>query len=243
VGSRIPNVEPTTPDYEDAVPPTTDLSGEAPTVAINTGLLPTMAQHCTRCGATLAADQRYCVVCGERRGEPRLPFMDGRTPANGATMTAPPVMEAPAAPPAASKSRFSAGTTLIAGVATLLLALGVGVLIGNAGKKDNGSAAAAAPSVITVNSGGGGAAVADTATTATTSTTSKASSSKKDTKAAAAKTDTKSAAEQQAAAKAVVSAPAGSEIPQAAAPKVTQGQKGTGPGYKDGKFTGDFFGG
>jgi hypothetical protein len=233
-------VEPTNPEFEDAVPPTTDLSGEAPTVAINTGLLPTMAQHCTRCGATLAADQRYCVVCGERRGEPRLPFMDGRTPAAATTTTT--VIETAAVPPAAAKPRFSAGATLIGGVATLLLALGVGVLIGNAGQDDKGSAQAAAPQVITVN--GGGAPAAATSTTATTADSgADKSAAKKDAKAAKAKTDTKSAADQQKAAKAVVSAPAGSEIPQAAAPKVVQGQKGSGPGYKDGKFTGDFFGG
>jgi hypothetical protein len=225
-------VEPTTPAHQDGLPPTTDLSGDAPTVAINTGLLPAMSQHCTRCGAELAADQRYCVACGERRGEPRLPFMDGRTavrPAVVETITT--TTTAPAEPP---KSRWSSGATLIAGVGTLLLALGVGVLIGNAGKSGSSSAAAATPQILTVN---GAAAAAPTDTTATTSTTADSASGKdksaKDTssKDATAKTATT-----------VVTTPGGGDVPQAAAPVVKKGQKGSGPGYENGKFTGNFFG-
>ena len=33
-------------------------------------------ESCPNCGARMAADQRYCLNCGHRRGEPRLPFMD-----------------------------------------------------------------------------------------------------------------------------------------------------------------------
>lgn len=221
----------------DALPPSTDLSGEAPTVALNTGLLSTMAQLCTRCGAHLAADQRYCVLCGERRGEPRLPFMDGRTPTPTPPAAAGTETYAAAAPPPPpSKSRWGSGATLIAGVGTLLLALGVGVLIGNAGKDDNSNAAAATPQVITVQ-GSGVAASNAAGTTATTETNASKDSGAKDPKAA-----DKSDEQKQDDAKAVVAAPSGSEIPQAKAPVVKQGQSGSGPGYKDGKFTGDFFG-
>jgi hypothetical protein len=88
----------------------------------------------------MAPDQRYCVECGERRGPPRFSVA---TPAGEMDDA-----------PGRKRSRWfswSNGATLIAGVATLLLALGVGVLIGHAG---NGNQKA--PS-ITVNAGGGAA--------------------------------------------------------------------------------------
>jgi hypothetical protein len=230
-------VEPTTPTPEPVIDGTPTRSDEAPTVALTTGLLPAMSPHCTRCGADLAPDQRYCVVCGERRGEPRLPFMDGRTAARPAVVETVTTTTS-TAPPAPPRSRWSSGATLIAGVGTLLLALGVGVLIGNAGKDDNGSAAAAAPQVITVN----GAAAAATDTTATTATTAGSSETKakdkgaKDAKRARADTTAKTATT-------VVTTPGGGSVPQAAAaPVVKKGQKGSGPGYEDGKFTGNFFG-
>ena len=30
-------------------------------------------ERCAECGAPMASDQRYCVECGERRGEQRFP--------------------------------------------------------------------------------------------------------------------------------------------------------------------------
>ena len=122
---------------------------EQPTLALPTG------EQCGSCGAQLARDQRYCVECGDRRGKPRLPFMDGRprqAPAPAA-----------AAPPPSRRRRAggSAGATLVAGVGTLVLALGVGVLIGRSGDNGGGHAAAPAVQVVTVAGGGGGAA-ADT---------------------------------------------------------------------------------
>jgi hypothetical protein len=100
----------------------------------------------------MAADQRYCLACGQRRGEPRLPFMDAvvymdalRRPQAGAP-------EAPASGQA--RSRISASASLIAGVATLVLAIGVGVLIGRSGEGDSAPVAAAAPQVIKIGGGG-----------------------------------------------------------------------------------------
>jgi hypothetical protein len=104
----------------------------------------------------MAADQRYCLNCGHRRGEPRLPFMDAvvfmesmGAPGGGAGGMPPP-------PPARSdnNSRWNANAALIAGVATLVLAIGVGFLIGRSGHE--GSTQAAAPQVIKVEGGTGG---------------------------------------------------------------------------------------
>lgn len=115
-------------------------------------------ESCPSCGARMAADQRYCLNCGHRRGDPRLPFMDAVAfmesmsappgDAGGATPPPPPAQPAP-------DSRWNANAALIAGVATLVLAIGVGFLIGRSGH-DNSAPQAAAPQVIKVEGGGGG---------------------------------------------------------------------------------------
>jgi hypothetical protein len=67
-----------------------------------------------------------------------------------------PQTPATAPPPDGSKPRggLSANASLIAGIATLVLAIGVGVLIGQSG--DNGTSAAnQAPQIIRVGGGGG----------------------------------------------------------------------------------------
>lgn len=98
----------------------------------------------------LAPDQRYCLQCGERRGEPRLPFMDAVVFMDAMKPAAAPQ---PSAPAAESKPRISPSASLIAGVATLILAIGVGVLIGQSG--DSGTqTAAATPQIIKVGGGG-----------------------------------------------------------------------------------------
>ncbi len=102
----------------------------------------------------MALDQRYCLNCGSRRGDPRLPFMDAVTfmeaskqPRGDSAAAAP-----PPAPP--TKTGISPSTTLIAGIATLVLAVGVGVLIGRSG--DNSSPVAQQqPQIIKVGGGGG----------------------------------------------------------------------------------------
>jgi len=114
-------------------------------------------ESCPNCSARMAADQRYCLNCGHRRGDPRLPFMDAvvfmesmNAPGGGAGATPPP-------PPAKSggDNRWHANAALIAGVATLVLAIGVGFLIGRSGH-DSAPQAAATPQVIKVEGGGGG---------------------------------------------------------------------------------------
>lgn len=114
---------------------------------------------CPNCGARMAADQRYCLNCGHRRGEPRLPFMDAVVFME--SMSAPPGGGTPPPPPASSgggsSPRMNANAALIAGVATLVLAIGVGFLIGRSGHDGSNNAAAEAPiKVIEVNGGGGG---------------------------------------------------------------------------------------
>lgn len=174
---------------------------EQPTLALPTG------EQCGSCGAHLARDQRYCVECGDRRGKPRLPFMDGRPRQAPAPAAAP--------PPRRRRGSASPGATLVAGVGTLVLALGVGVLIGRSGGSgDGGRAAAPAVQVVTV-AGGGGAAADTTPTTAATG------GKKKSAKTAAVRTLPRS------------------KLPP---PTVRLGQRGSGPGFRHGRFTGQFFG-
>lgn len=97
-------------------------------------LVSAQGETCANCGSLVAADQRYCIDCGERRGEPRLPFMDGRTaaPAEPQPQPAfPPAGYYP--PPAAPRGKWASGLALLSTIAVLLLAMGVGVLIGNRG--------------------------------------------------------------------------------------------------------------
>jgi hypothetical protein len=137
---------------------------EAPTGQLLVG---TVGDRCVNCGAPLAADQHYCIHCGERRGKSRFaaPETSGQTVQTTTHVTPPPAQAGPRRP--------SYGTTLVAGVATLLLAMGVGVEIGRISNNGNngGSKAAAAPSVITVNGGS-----ASTAATTAAGTQSPASS-------------------------------------------------------------------
>jgi hypothetical protein len=97
----------------------------------------------------MATDQRYCLRCGQRRGDPRLPFMDAVV-----LMDAVQRPHQPPPPPAKKKrAGVSPNAALIAGIGTLLLALGIGVLIGRSGHQEVASTAPAAPIVIQKNGG------------------------------------------------------------------------------------------
>ena len=130
---------------EPARPPVTPVTSSVPSAG---------GDQCPACGSPMLADQRYCLECGHRRGDPRLPFMDAvvfmdasKQPPASADATAPP-------PPPDRRPFISANASLIAGVATLVLAIGVGVLIGRSG--DSGSnSAAQTPQVIRVGGSGG----------------------------------------------------------------------------------------
>jgi hypothetical protein len=172
-----------------------------------------VSDRCVSCGAPLSSDQRYCVVCGERRGAPRFSL----PPSTAAEAPTP----APVAAAAGRGGRFSSGTTLVAGVATLLLAVLVGVLIGH----DTAGAGSAATTPTPATKG----------SSASPKKTSTGKLKAKKTTPQAAKKTVK--AEQGAAAKVL----GGSGTP---ASTVTVGATGTGKGYskKTHKFTGSFFG-
>ncbi len=80
---------------------------------------------CSSCGAPLAPDQRYCLSCGSRVGEPRVP------PA--AATEVKPTAEQPA--PAARQADFSPLAAVI-GIALLGGMLLIGVLIGRGSSDD-----------------------------------------------------------------------------------------------------------
>ena len=125
--------------------------------------------------------------------------------------------------------RLSHNAALIAGVGTLLLAMGVGVLIGRSGEKSP-SSASAAPQVITVGGAGGNASTAAGAAAAAGSG-----------KAAKAKSTGKKATAVQAQSAANKIKGTSVKLPKKAVVKT--GTPGHGPGYQKGKFTGNFFGG
>jgi len=194
----------------------------------------TVGDRCATCGAPMASDQHYCINCGERRGKPRF----------GLGAAAPAAAAAPPSPPKRRKPKVSSATALVAGVGTLLLAMGVGVLIGRTDSGNNQKAASApAVQVVTVAGQGGGAAAAPAATAAHATTKAAAKSSTSKTKHATKKKVKVVVTKQQAAkAQAAASKVLGSDAKNLPPPTVTQGQKGHGPGFQHGHFTGTFFG-
>jgi hypothetical protein len=180
--------------------------------------------RCPNCGTQMAADQRYCIACGERRS-------------GGGLRDALPRAQA-AAPASAPRQRtwLSANNSLIAGIATLLLAMGVGVLIGRSG--DNGGGHAATPQVVTVSAGAAGTAGAGgtaATTTAAAGTTSKSSSKKKKSSSSTAEVAGAGSVEATAKKNGVKLPPKVVKVGQ----KCEKGAKGC----QGGKFTGNFFGG
>jgi hypothetical protein len=143
-------------------------------------------EPCAHCGAPLARDQRYCLECGtprtylsgmllERLRAPVGQAFAGQ--AQSGQSSQPPNGGAPYG--AASSSAWPRNNvlTLIAGIGVLLLAMGVGVLIGRSG--GSSSAAAAPAPQVTVLGGGTGAASTGAATTPTTTTPEETASSTK----------------------------------------------------------------
>jgi hypothetical protein len=128
-------------------------------------MLPALGEHgepCQGCGAPLAADQRYCLNCGSRRGEPRVDYrrLMGLSVAEaeaGAETGGPQArsQRSPAAEPASAEpqkgERDYAPLAAVGGIAVLGLMLLVGVLIG---KGDN-SSTVSTPAPIVVKGEGG----------------------------------------------------------------------------------------
>jgi hypothetical protein len=99
-------------------------------------------EACASCGATLAVDQRYCLHCGRPRTSARVDFwselgLHANAPAG--------VRGVPQGAGAASRDD-RAPLVAVLGTVALLLALGIGVLIGREGQSSSPSR----PTVVTV---------------------------------------------------------------------------------------------
>lgn len=206
-------------------------TGTSSATAVNHSLVTATGEQCPSCGTTVAADQRYCLHCGQRCGEPRLPFMNAVTFMDA--MKRP--KTADSAPPTKKPRRrgVSANAALIAGVGTLILAMGVGVLIGRSGDQSVTSAPAAAQ-IIKVPAGGG----AETATAATGKVGGGGSKGKPKKQNTAA---LKKEATSQKGAEEVLKPSAGVKLPPATVETGGKCTSGT-AGCKGGEFTGDYFG-
>ena len=161
------------------------------TQELNAPVLGAGGEPCHSCGAPLAADQRYCLSCGARRTDARLPFRDilaGRPPRTATAATA-----AAAPPPAPARTR--ANLTVLGALGCLLLALGIGVLIGRG--SDGGSPGSPPPAQVITVGGGAPAATttpgADGSSPAPKSTAGAAGSAKKHAKGSSAGASAKSA--------------------------------------------------
>jgi hypothetical protein len=113
-------------------------------------------EPCAQCGSPLAADQRYCLNCGARRGGPRVDYRErmaaASRPAEPGSGPAPPADAEPAKP--AKGERDYAPLAAVGGIAVLGLMLLVGVLIG----RGDGGDPAPAPAPVVVQGGGAAAA-------------------------------------------------------------------------------------
>jgi hypothetical protein len=212
--TQIMTSPPSTPGAPStAVQPPAPAPSVAPSAApLPAALAPSGREQCPVCACAVAPDQRYCVECGQRLA-PARPTLMGDPSSSGGAET----------PPPKRKSRFEWGpnATLLAGIATLLLALGVGVIIGHytvtpAAKK-------ATPIVV---SGLGATGAVGTTAGATTGPTGIGSTGAKSGSPSGQASSTKPTA-------------APSHPPN---PTVQLGQKGHGQGYQHGEFTGHFFG-
>jgi hypothetical protein len=123
--------------------------------AATTHVLGKQGEPCRECGAPLAADQRYCLNCGKRRGEARVDFqghVSAPTAGNNGGISA---QREPAGDsetePVGDKAAQRDYTPLAAvgGIAVLGIMLLIGVLIG---KGDNGGTAPA-PAPVVVQGG------------------------------------------------------------------------------------------
>lgn len=110
---------------------------------------------CPSCGAALADDQRYCLNCGQRQGEPRVDFHQHLEAKDGAVKPPSPAAGAAGAPagaapepPAQKPQRDYAPLAAAGGIAVLGIMLLIGVLIGRG--TGGSSDSSAAPQVVTV---------------------------------------------------------------------------------------------
>jgi hypothetical protein len=175
-------------------------SGDESATAVTQSIPVVTSERCALCAAPLAPDQRYCLHCGAPRAHVNGPISGGRPggpspqtssspPATSPGVPQSPPMGTPGLPPGAP-SGLSTGSAvsrnntlaLLAGVGVLLLAMGVGVLIGRA---STSTPKVPPAQVISVGGAAAGSVAPATTPTTTTSETPAASSAKKAAKAKA----------------------------------------------------------
>jgi hypothetical protein len=217
--------------------PPLEVAPAPPAVAPVQASLAVSGDQCPNCNARMAADQRYCLECGQRRGDPRLPFMDAVVFMDAVKQ--PRTAAPPPSPPHERKPRISANASLIAGIATLILAIGVGVLIGRSGGGGSTPVANNSPQVIKVENGGGGSGGAgEGASTGSKKANTSGGGGKKKAKgkSEAGSSGTSKAAEE-------VLKPAGDvKLPPPTTKVGGKCEKGTAGCSESGEFNGEFFG-
>jgi len=220
-------------DSTNALTATDIPTGTSSATAVNHSLVTATGEQCPSCAAAVAPDQRYCLHCGQRCGEPRLPFMNATTFMD--TIKRPPAKAA--APAKAKRRRVSPNAALIAGVGTLLLAMGVGVLIGRSGDNHTTASTPVAPQIIKVPAGGEAEAATASTGNATGAGAGGGGGKPKKQNAAALKKE----ATTQKGAEEVLKPSAGVKLPPATVKPGSSCTDGT-AGCKGGEFTGDYFG-
>lgn len=141
------------PDPPHLVPEPARQPPAPPAASGATHSLAQSGEQCPSCGSHVTPDQRYCLRCGERCGDPRLPFMSAVTFMDA--MKSPAAAGASAPPPRRSQRRVSPNMALFATIGVLLLAMGVGVLIGRSGNHSVATAPQAAAPIV-IHGGGSG---------------------------------------------------------------------------------------
>jgi hypothetical protein len=119
---------------------------------------------CAGCGVPLAPDQRYCLNCGYRRAESRVPYTEvlpGAASRSGGG-DGPPSAGQTASSPAGPAPGPWTPTVALLGVGVVAVVLGVGVLIGRS--VSGSSKRASAAQVITVGGAAAGPATAAAST-------------------------------------------------------------------------------
>ena len=115
---------------------------------------------CAGCGVPLASDQRYCLNCGYRRAESRVPYAEvlpGALNRDRGGEGPPAAGGTPASPSGPAPGPWTPAVALI-GVGVVAVVLGVGVLIGRS--VSGSTKKASAPQVISVGGAGAGPAAA-----------------------------------------------------------------------------------
>jgi hypothetical protein len=142
---------------------------------------------CDHCGAPLAADQRYCLSCGQPASPVRLAFLDvlerdGPRGVSQPTLELSPTGYAPVGDARGANAWLRRNTGLLALLGVLVLCLIAGLLVGHWVSQGN---KAPAKQVVEVKGLSGLAAAPATATTTPGSTTGSAAEAKESAKEAA----------------------------------------------------------